>query len=459
MTPSYSQDFLAHFSGPRGALCTCGREHRLAPVVMEVAAGALQRLPELFSERFGGAARVWVLSDENTETAAGRECKALLGRAKVTSAVLPAEPRPRTTFVAAEGLAAEAKGARPELVLAVGSGTINDLGKMVSAKVGVPNWCVATAASVDAYTSGTAAVKAEGEAISVPIRPTEVVIADLSVLRAAPRLMFLSGLGDLLSKFLSYLDWRVAATVTGEYYCGESAELGLKSARQAIEAARQSGERPEESLRSLFDAAASSGLAMQGLGQSRPASSAEHTISHVWDMAQLAGNRELDLHGLLVGLACHLLEGCFTEFYGSLADRRLDVRARLAALKDEAAREPVIPPQLAAFGPQIERARTPEHGPVLPLEEQFARLEKARREIAELALPLLAELRQAVEALRIPGCPFRLSDFRLSAENALLPMRNVRLLRSRYSTFHLAHQVGAEPELLRCLEKRVAAEG
>jgi len=456
MSTLYCQEFLERF-GPAGReACACGREHRLAAELLLIAPGALQRLPELVAERLGRKARVWVLSDENTEAAAGRACTALLGGAQLSSTVLPAQPRPRTTHVMAEGLAREAAVGRPELILAVGSGTISDLSKMVSTTLDVPNWCVPTAASVDAYTSATSAVKAEGEAISIPVRATQIVIADLEVLRAAPGVMYLAGLGDLLSKYFAYLDWRVAAMVTGEYYCPESAELGLRSARRAIDAARG----PEaDALLCLMDAALSSGLAMQAVGHSRPASSMEHTVAHIWDMGHAAAAAAHDLHGLLVGLSSSFLAECLPPLYAGLRGRRVDVEARRAALHADSGRPLAVPPGLEGFRAMIERAAAGELAPRIPQAEQLQRLEAAREQIADLAEPLLADLRACVDVLREVGHPLRLADFGFGGETALLPMRHVRLLRDRYSAFHLAHQLGVEAELLRCLEAAVRARG
>ncbi len=60
---------------------------------------------------------------------------------------------------------------------------------------GIPNWCVATAPSVDAYGSATAAITINGYHGAVPSRVSEVIVADLDVMGRAPRLMFHAGHG------------------------------------------------------------------------------------------------------------------------------------------------------------------------------------------------------------------------------------------------------------------------
>jgi glycerol-1-phosphate dehydrogenase [NAD(P)+] len=196
---------------------------------------------------------------------------------------------------------------------------------------------------------------------------------------------------------------------------------------------------------------------MQAVGQSRPASSAEHTVAHLWEIAHAAANTRHDLHGLLVGLVCALVEGCFSDFYAGLREGGVDTEARLAELSLEAAGEPSLDTALVPFRAQIERARATPSDSTLPLRERLRRLEEGRGAIADLAGPLLKELREAVVTLGGIGFPLRLSDYGLSAAWALLPMRNVRLLRNRYSSFHLVHQLGGEPALLRCLQAEIVA--
>src|SRR5436309_3225831 len=83
---------------------------------------------------------------------------------------------------------------------------------------------VATAASVDAYTSATAALRTGGYHQAIPARPSEVVVCDTDVLARAPSDLFLAGLGDLLAKFLAHLDWTIAHLVAGDPFCEVVAE-------------------------------------------------------------------------------------------------------------------------------------------------------------------------------------------------------------------------------------------
>ena len=62
---------------------------------------------------------------------------------------------------------------------------------------------------------------------------------------------------------------------------------------------------------------------------------------------------------------------------------------------------------------------------------------------------MLEELASSVKKLERAGCPFALEDVGIQKEDVLLPLRNVRLLRRRYSRFDLAYELGLEGTLLR----------
>ena len=91
-----------HFS------CACGRQHRIAADDVLVAGDATFGAAALLRRRYGASPTIWVLSDENTETAAGARWKSACGAAKLRSRVLPAVPRPIPSLELAEALAAEA---------------------------------------------------------------------------------------------------------------------------------------------------------------------------------------------------------------------------------------------------------------------------------------------------------------------------------------------------------------
>jgi glycerol-1-phosphate dehydrogenase [NAD(P)+] len=444
--------------GQQGRLqCRCGKAHALQTRRIILDNGALDRLPELLENRYGSRMKTWVLSDEHTERAAGQRCKQLLSRSSSAGTVLPSTPRLRTTPEVTRRLCEQAGSA--DLILAVGGGTISDIAKLVSRTLGIPNWCVVTAPSVDAFTSGTSAMKLSYRHKSEPARPAEVILADLEVLERAPQQMFLAGVGDLLAKYLSYLDWRLAALIIGEYICEQTAVLCLDSARQALRAMETLSTDRRAAVRSLTDATLLSGLAMQALSNSRPASSAEHTIAHYWELAHIVGNPTLELHGLLVGVSSRILLPVYRELYANPALWRFDLEDRLRQLQEEADWEQELSPSVRPF--EVQMREEMEGGAPGPAAYR-KRLENARnhrKELSELAGGLLDELENAVAVLAGLAFPFQLSDYRLDPQQALVPLRYVRFLRNRYSSFNLIHELGAGERLIELAEREAQLLG
>jgi len=433
---------------PGGILsCACGREHRIAAGDVLVAGDAIESAAELLRRRHGPSPTVWVLSDENTEAAAGARWKAACGRTNVRSRVLPAVPRPIPSLELAEALAAEVMGSPPDLLVAVGGGVVSDLVKRVSLRAGVPNWCIATAPSVDAFSSDTAALRVAGYHQSVAARASEVIVCDLEVLGRAPRVLVLAGLGDLLAKLLANLDWKLAWLLTGEPLCVTVADLALEAAREAIAAARALDTDPGAAAGALIEAGLVSGFAMQAMGSSRPAASAEHTIAHFWEAASAARSEGPDLHGILVGAACALILPGYLELYRRLTEVEPEVEERLAACAAERPWEETLEEGMRPLRGTIAQAMRGRRCDAAVLARHLAAFVRERERIVALAAPLLVELSAAIRLLEGLGFP-SLGALRIPEAQRLLPVRNVRLLRHRYTSFDLAYELGMEREIV-----------
>lgn len=450
------KEFMSRFDASGSLACACGKTHRLGTGTVLVSRGALEQSAEVLHRSRGS--RLWVLSDENTEAAAGSRWKSAAGKTRIAERVLAGRPKPHPTMALVDRLAFEVKAASPDLLVSVGSGVISDLVKRLSLDLGIPNWCVATAPSVDAYSSGTSAINVDGFHGSVAARASEVIVCDLEVMEKAPREMHLAGLGDLLAKFLAFLDWNLSRIITGESYCDLVADVALQSARSALSAARRLGRDPGEAARTLTDAALSSGFAMQALGGSRSAATTEHTMAHFWESAHAAQNRRWDLHGILTGVAGRMMLSCYRALYSRMAGFSLDEMARLRQFDAEPPWRGAVEEGLAPFVMKVNEemaGRTFDRGELARRMEAFR---NGQSQIVLLAAGMLDELASAVETLANIGFPFSLKEVGLPPREVLLPFRNIRLLRRRYSTFDLAYDLGLDNEVRVAGERYVAAE-
>src|SRR4051794_20098026 len=159
--------------------------------------------------------RLAVVSDSTTHAILGERIeRAAEGAFDVTSIVLPGMPHPDDATVAL----LRKETARAEALVAVGSGTLNDLCKYTSALDGKPYAVFATAPSMNGYTSLNAAITEHGHKKSLPAQAPVGAFFDISILAAAPARMIRSGLGDGLCRPTSQADWLLAHILFDQPY-------------------------------------------------------------------------------------------------------------------------------------------------------------------------------------------------------------------------------------------------
>ena len=276
--------------------CSCGRVHKSCLDDVIIKRNAIACLPEVLCKY--NAKKVFIISDKNTYKAAGEQVCKYLAESKTdfTSYVIPSHaPKPDESSV---GSVIMHYDTSCDVIVAVGSGVINDLGKILACVADKPYMIVATAPSVDGYASSTSSMDRDGLKISLNSKCPNVIIGDLDILKNAPLKMLKAGLGDMLAKYTAICEWRIGNTVTGEYYCEYVASLVRYAANECIKNAKGLLSRDEAAVKAVFEGLVISGLAMNFAGISRPASGVEHYFSHLWDMRSLEFNAPSELHGL-----------------------------------------------------------------------------------------------------------------------------------------------------------------
>lgn len=194
-----------------------------------------------------------------------------------------------------------------DVIIAVGSGTIHDIVRFVGHKMNIPFISVPTAASVDGFTSKGAPLILRGVKQTIQTAAPIAVFADLDVIKAAPREMAAAGFGDILGKYTSLLDWEISKLVGNEPFHEGAASLTRKALETCVEYVEEISNADEKGITILMNALIESGLVMQILDYSRPASGAEHHLSHYWEMYLLKTNQKQLLHGAKVGVATTMI--------------------------------------------------------------------------------------------------------------------------------------------------------
>lgn len=224
--------------------------------------------------------RVLVLYGPKTKEIAGEEVEENLSREFEASGVVVRG----ATMEEVERVIAIARETSADWMIAVGGGSIIDVAKLSSYRVGIPFVSFPTTASHDGIASANASIKDLGSKTSVKARPPIAVIADVSVIKTAPYRYLAAGVGDIISNLTAVKDWQLAHRIRGEYYSEYAASLSLMSAKMVIKNADIIRLGNEESVRKVIKGLISSGVAMSIAGSSRPASGAEHLFSHALDM-------------------------------------------------------------------------------------------------------------------------------------------------------------------------------
>ncbi|MEM3916742.1 MAG: iron-containing alcohol dehydrogenase [Candidatus Nitrosocaldus sp.] len=204
------------------------------------------------------------------------------------------------------------------VVVAVGGGKVLDTVKYACSNQHKPILAFPTALSNDGISSPIAVVRLEGIE-SVGAKPPIGIVVDIDVVKNAPRHTILAGVGDLISNISAVEDWRLAHEHKGVqidrfaeilsrnaaerfiYYVLKNGKSGSISNDDPSSKYKRFSDLIHDSkfLTYLAEGLIQSGIAMSIAGSSRPASGAEHLISHALD--RILENPKP--HGIQVGFA------------------------------------------------------------------------------------------------------------------------------------------------------------
>ena len=276
--------------------CACGKAHTAPIDDVIIEKGAVNKLPNIIKKY--GAKKAFLLADKNTYKAAGGRVALLFAENKIAyksfifdcDIVKPDEQ--------AVGAVVMHYDVTCDIIIAVGSGVINDIGKILANVTGSKYIIVGTAPSMDGYASGSSSMEMDGLKVTLGSKCADVIIGDIDILKNAPIRMLTSGLGDMVAKYISICEWRISHIITGEYYCEYVAELVRSALKKCVDNADGLLKRDEDAVKAVFEGLVMGGVAMKFAGLSRPASGVEHYFSHVWDMRGLEFGTPVDFHGI-----------------------------------------------------------------------------------------------------------------------------------------------------------------
>lgn len=195
--------------------CTCGKNHKIKIPTIIVEKQAIEKLPQFIAEF--QSKKPFLLADKNTFSVAGEQvCDSLnnagIKYAKYVFSTGEIEPDEKSV-----GSAIMHFDNSCDLVIAIGSGVINDIGKILANTAKLPYFIVGTAPSMDGYASATSSMSMDGLKVSLPSKCADVIIGDIDVLKNAPMRMLQAGLGDMLAKYFDNV-WMAGKNVSADRY-------------------------------------------------------------------------------------------------------------------------------------------------------------------------------------------------------------------------------------------------
>ncbi|KAB8142827.1 sn-glycerol-1-phosphate dehydrogenase [Chloroflexia bacterium SDU3-3] len=406
--------------------------------------GALAQVADVFKRSFPGQPAV-VIADENTFAVAGREVYLLLSDAGVPivpPVLFPSDPPLYAEFSHVLALE-ELLRSLGAVAVAVGSGTLNDLCKLASHRVGQQYMCVGTAASMDGYTAFGAAITKDGFKQTMECAAPRAVLADLRVLAQAPAQMNATGYGDLLGKVTAGADWILADALGIEPIDERAWPLVQDSLREWTGRPDLVRAGDPGALSSLFEGLIMAGVAMQISASSRPASGCEHRFSHLWEMEALAHGHPAIPHGFKVGIGTIAGAALYERVLAADMDA-IDIDARCRAWPtreqvERSVRQGHDSPQIAenAVAESLAKYITPEQ-----LRERLLLIRQLWPQIRprlEAQLLPAATIRDMLAAV---GCPTTPAEIGLSLDHVRESYWLARTIRSRYTVLDLVNETG-----------------
>ena len=418
--------------------CPCGRLHHTSLKIVEISAGASEKLPEVLEKLHYD--RVFWIADENTWPVLGEKAVALMRKAGIqeSGVVLPKDVHADELGIGRVMMQIDPSA---DVLLAIGSGTINDIAKFLSSRLFISYIVLATAPSMDGFASSVAAMTTDQMKTTYEAHVPEAILADLDVLSQAPMEMIAAGAADVLGKFNALCDWKISSLINGEYYCEMIADLMREAVEKVAASAPGLQKREPAAIAGLTEALILSGVAMSFAGNSRPASGSEHHLSHFWEMRFLREGRKPLLHGIKVGVG--------TVLSIRMAEKLLDTPVDFAKAAEHAKnfdRAKWAELVKKGYGPAAEGVfaleKTAKKNNPAEHAKRLAVIQSRWEELKAVMRETLPSSKKVVELLRTLGGP--VSPEEIGVEPALVKeaVLLAKELRNRYTILQLLWDLG-----------------
>ncbi len=286
-----------------------------------------------------------------------------------------------------------------DYILAVGSGSLNDVCKYVSTKLNSFCAVLPTACSMDGYVSKGSALMENGFKVTENVNPPKYVLINADVLLTAPQIMTAAGFGDIIGKYTCLTDWKLSNILNGEPINEKAFSLMEQARKECVDSFDELLKKDKNAILKLMNALLTAGFSMAICGNSRPASGSEHHISHYLEMDFIRNGKRVPPHGVKVAIGTLIS----IEIYNFIKDNEI----------------------------------------------KFDKCEK----VYELCngLPKVETLKEMLKKI---GCPTRFSEIGVSKELFDETIKNAYLVRDRFTVLTLVNKLNIVDKLIPILEEK-----
>lgn len=433
--------------------CDCGRTHYAPIKVVNISSGALNSLPGCV--RNFGYEHPYILCDKTTYEIAGGRCEALLRGGGIEPVTLII--RHMDFDEATLGEIVINKPDNCDLMIGIGTGSITDILRFASFKLGLPCFTIPTAAPMDGFSASVGIMNVNNLKATMPAHSTEVIIGDTDILKNAPYRMTAAGFADLIAKVNSLNDWRLGALINGDHYCKSIDKMVSDYVEDVISKTGRLKARNPEAIGDVMSALLLTGASISLYGSSRPISGAEHHMSHYWEVLGDRRGQPYAMHGEQVAVGTVMALMLIEELKGIEPDFN---RARKAAEAYDA----------QVWRSQIRRAYGSAADAIIELEEtsgkNSAEGRLKRLDIIEANWGRIKELLGSMytaEAIRDVlcevGCPCDPKDIGITEDILRDTFMYCKETRARYTVYQLAWDLELLKELSENIIGRLKAMG
>ena len=327
-----------------------------------------------------------------------------------------------------------------DAIIALGSGTINDLAKYSAFQHKKPYVIIATAPSMNGYTSKNASILLHGHKKSLAAAPPLGIIVDLSILAKAPKRAILAGLGDSLARSTAQVDWLLSHLILGTEYLHQPFDWLLPIEEELFSNINALIAGDLSAHRLLIENLLISGLGMNFAGGSYPASQGEHLLAHYMEMK---GVSEDSYHGEHIALT--------TRTMAFLHDRILQGPAPILQ-KKEVGSDFLISLFGEETGQECWREFQEKKALLRPMDQINDRLAKDWQNIVTMVTPYHRPHDKIKELIQQMGGVLRPADIDWPRELYLSALQEAHYLRNRFTALDIISLTGSYKNIVAGLD-------